>query len=83
MFRDRTDGGQSLALQLAKYKNNPDILILALPRGGVPVGYEIARALNATLDVFVVRKLGLPGHEEFGMGAIASGGARVLNDRKR
>jgi predicted phosphoribosyltransferase len=64
-----------------KYKNNPDILVLALPRGGVPVGYEIAKALNATLDVFVVRKLGVPGHEELGMGAIASGGARVLNDQ--
>ena len=81
MFRDRTDGGQLLALQLTKYKNNPDLLVLALPRGGVPVGYEIAKALNATLDVFVVRKLGVPGHEEFGMGAIASGGARILNDQ--
>src|SRR6266571_5068510 len=80
MFRDRTDGGQLLALQLTKYKNNPDLLVLALPRGGVPVGFEIAKALHAPLDVFVVRKLGVPGHEELAMGAIASGGVRVLND---
>ena len=78
-FRDRMEAGQMLAERLAKYANRTDVLVLALPRGGVPVGYEVAQALNAPLDVFVVRKLGVPGHEELAMGAIASGGVRVLN----
>jgi len=78
-FRNRAEAGQLLAGRLAKYANRSDVLVLALPRGGVPVGYEVARALHAPLDVFVVRKLGLPGHEELAMGAIASGGVRVLN----
>ena len=78
-FRNRVDAGQQLAKKLAQYANRPDVLVLALPRGGVPVGYEVAQALNAPLDVFVVRKLGVPGHEELAMGAIASGGVRVLN----
>ena len=78
-FRNRLEAGQQLAKRLTKYANRPDVLVLALPRGGVPVGYEVALALNAPLDVFVVRKLGVPGHEELAMGAIASGGVRVLN----
>jgi predicted phosphoribosyltransferase len=79
-FRDRTEAGLLLSERLAAYAGRPDVLVLALPRGGVPVGYEVARALGAPLDVFVVRKLGVPGHEELAMGAIASGGVRVLND---
>jgi putative phosphoribosyl transferase len=79
-FRDRTEAGQLLASRLAAYANRPDVLVLALPRGGVPVGYEVARALHAPLDVIIVRKLGVPGEEELAMGAIASGGVRVLND---
>ena len=79
LFRNRIEGGQLLAKRLTQYANRPDVLVLALPRGGVPVGYEVAQALNAPLDVFVVRKLGVPGHEELAMGAIASGGVRVLN----
>ncbi len=79
LFRDRTDAGQALAEKLKQYADRPDVLVLALPRGGVPVGYEIARALHAPLDVFLVRKPGLPGHEELAMGAIATGGVRVLN----
>ena len=78
-FRNRVEAGQQLAKKLAKYANRPDVLVLALPRGGVPVGYEVAQALHAPFDVFVVRKLGVPGHEELAMGAIASGGVRVLN----
>ncbi|MBI3418099.1 MAG: phosphoribosyltransferase [Verrucomicrobia bacterium] len=78
-FRDRTEAGQMLAKKLARYANRTDVLVLALPRGGVPVGYEVAQAINVPLDVFVVRKLGVPGHEELAMGAIASGGVRVLN----
>jgi putative phosphoribosyl transferase len=78
-FRDRRDAGRQLARHLAQYANRPDVVVLALPRGGVPVGYEVARALNVPLDVFLVRKLGLPGHEELAMGAVASGGVRVLN----
>lgn len=78
-FRNRMEAGQQLAKRLAKYANRPDVLVLALPRGGVPVGYEIAQALHAPLDVFIVRKLGVPGHEELAMGAIATGGVRVLN----
>jgi predicted phosphoribosyltransferase len=78
-FRNRAEAGQQLAKRLMKYAGRPDLLVLALPRGGVPVGYEVAQALNAPLDVFVVRKLGVPGHEELAMGAIASGGVRVVN----
>jgi len=80
LFRDRTEAGQILAEKLAAYAHCPDVLVLALPRGGVPVGYEVAQALHAPLDVFLVRKLGLPGQEELAMGAIASGGIRVLNE---
>jgi putative phosphoribosyl transferase len=79
-FRDRTQAGQILAAQLAVYANRPDVLVLAFPRGGVPVAFEVARALHAPLDVIIVRKLGVPGEEELAMGAIASGGVRVLND---
>jgi predicted phosphoribosyltransferase len=78
-FRDRTDAGQQLAKALSAYAGAARLLVLALPRGGVPVGFEVARALGAPLDVFVVRKLGVPGHEELAMGAIASGGVRILN----
>ena len=79
-FRDRAEAGRRLARKLAAYAGKPDVIVLALPRGGVPVGYEVARAISAPLDVFVVRKLGVPGHEELAMGAIASGNVRVLND---
>jgi predicted phosphoribosyltransferase len=79
-FRNRTDAGRRLAEKLAAYADRPDVLVLALPRGGVPVGYEVSRALGAPLDVFLVRKLGVPGYEELAMGAVASGGVRVLND---
>ncbi|HEU4453559.1 MAG TPA: alpha/beta fold hydrolase [Longimicrobium sp.] len=79
-FRDRRHAGQRLAARLRVYAGRPRLLVLALPRGGVPVGYEVARALGAPLDVFLVRKLGVPGHEELAMGAIASGGVRVIND---
>jgi putative phosphoribosyl transferase len=78
-FRDRTEAGRLLAETLREYANRNDVVVLALPRGGVPVGFEVAKALNAPLDVFVVRKLGLPGQEELAMGAIASGGTGVLN----
>lgn len=78
-FPNRTEAGQQLAKKLARYANRPDVRVLALPRGGVPVGYEVAQALHAPFDVFVVRKLGVPGHEELAMGALASGGVRVLN----
>jgi len=78
-FRDRRDAGRLLAAKLGAYANRPDVLVLALPRGGVPVAAEVAQALGAPLDVFLVRKLGVPGHEELAMGAIASGGVRVLN----
>ena len=81
LFRDRRDAGRLLAEKLAAYANRPDVLVLALPRGGVPVAYEVARRLGAPLDVFVVRKLGVPGHEELAMGAVATGGVRVLNDQ--
>lgn len=76
---DRTEAGERLAAQLASYANRDDVVVLALPRGGVPVAFEVARHLRAPLDVFVVRKLGAPGHEELAMGAIASGGTRVVN----
>lgn len=79
-FLDRRDAGRQLALKLRAYSGHDDVIILALPRGGVPVGYEVAKELGAPLDVFVVRKLGVPGHEELAMGAIASGGVRVLNE---
>lgn len=78
-FRNRTEAGQLLARRLSKYANRSDVVVLGLPRGGVPVAYEVAQALTAPLDVFVVRKLGVPGHEELAMGAISSGGVRVLN----
>ena len=81
LFRDRRDAGRYLAARLMKYADRPDVSILALPRGGVPVAYEVARALHAPLDIFLVRKLGVPGREELAMGAIASGGMRVLNDQ--
>jgi putative phosphoribosyl transferase len=78
-FKDRRDAGVQLAALLKHYADDPSLLVLALPRGGVPVAYEVARALHAPLDVFVVRKLGVPGHRELAMGAIAAGGVRVLN----
>ena len=77
-FEDRHHGGRVLAEKLAHYCGRPNLLVLALPRGGVAVGFEVARALQAPLDIFVVRKLGVPGHEEYAMGAIASGGVRVM-----
>src|SRR5215208_5537122 len=80
LFRDRADAGRRLAAKLAHYAGRSDVLVLALPRGGVPVGAAVAQALNAPLDVFLVRKLGVPGREELAMGAIASGGVRVLNE---
>src|SRR5437016_13407185 len=80
IFRDRTDAGRKLATRLKHYADREDVLVLALPRGGVPVAYEVARELNAPLDVFIVRKLGVPGHEELGMGAIATGGVRILHE---
>ena len=80
IFRDRRDAGRKLALRLTEYEGRTDVVVLALPRGGVPVAYEVARALKAPLDIFLVRKLGVPGHEELAMGAIASGGVLVLND---
>ena len=79
LYRDRHDAGQELARKLSQYREREDVVVLALPRGGVPVGYEVARELHAPLDVFVVRKLGTPGQPELAMGAIASGGVRVLN----
>lgn len=80
LFRDRTEAGRLLAEKLREYANRGDVVVLALPRGGVPVALEVAKALNAPLDIFVVRKLGLPQQEELAMGAIASGGVRVLNE---
>jgi putative phosphoribosyl transferase len=79
IFRDRRDAGQALARSLLRHAGQPNVLVLALPRGGVPVAAEVARALGAPLDVFVVRKLGVPGQPEFAMGALASGGVRVLD----
>jgi predicted phosphoribosyltransferase len=78
-YHDRHQAGRVLAEKLEHYRGRPGLLVLALPRGGVAVGFEVARALQAPLDVFVVRKLGYPGHEEYAMGAIASGGVRVMN----
>jgi putative phosphoribosyl transferase len=80
-YRDRRHAGRELASKLLEYADRPDVMVLALPRGGVPVAYEVATALRAPLDVFIVRKLGVPGHEEYAMGAIATGGVRVLDDR--
>ena len=80
IYRDRIDAGKQLAARLADYADRDDVLVLALPRGGVPVAYQVAKALRAPLDIFLVRKLGVPGHEELAMGAIATGGVRVLND---
>jgi predicted phosphoribosyltransferase len=79
-FRDRTDAGRQLAERLAHYAGRPDVIVLGLPRGGVPVAAEVAKALGAPLDVFLVRKLGVPGQEELAMGAIAEGGVAVLNE---
>ena len=80
IFRDRRDAGRDLAQRLVRYAHRPDVTVLALPRGGLPVAAELAEALHAPLDVFVVRKLGVPGQPELAMGAIATGGARVLNE---
>lgn len=79
-FNDRTDAGKRLAAKLSEYANREDVLILALPRGGVPVAFEVAKELNVKMDVFIVRKLGVPGNEELAMGAIASGNISVLNE---
>jgi predicted phosphoribosyltransferase len=80
LFQDRRDAGRKLARELLHYANRSDVIVLALPRGGVPVAYEVSLALDVPLDIFIVRKLGLPGHEELAIGAIASGGIRVLNE---
>lgn len=80
LFADRREAGRRLAEALSAWRGDPDLLVLALPRGGVPVAFEVAQALEAPLDLFVVRKLGVPGHEEYAMGAIASGGVQVLHD---
>ena len=80
IFRDRVEAGRRLAAQLTGYADRPGLLVLALPRGGVPVAFEVARALRAPLDIFLVRKLGVPGQEELAMGAIATGGVRVINE---
>src|SRR5579863_9205875 len=80
-FEDRRVAGRVLARQLAAYTGRPDVVVLGLPRGGVPVAYEVALSLRAPLDVMLVRKLGVPGHEELAFGAIASGGVRVLNSQ--
>jgi putative phosphoribosyl transferase len=79
-FRDRAEAGRLLAERLSRYSGRDDVIVLALPRGGVPVAYEVAKALSAPLGVFVVRKIGVPGHEELAMGAIASGGVLVLDE---
>ncbi|MGE5140337.1 MAG: phosphoribosyltransferase, partial [Rudaea sp.] len=79
LFRNRAEAGQVLAGKLQEYADRPDTIVLALPRGGVPVAFEVASRLRLPLDVFIVRKLGVPGHEELAMGAIASGGVRVIN----
>lgn len=80
LFKNRTIAGQMLTRELADYANTTDVIVLALPRGGVPVGFEVAQGLNAPLDVLVVRKLGVPEQEELAMGAIASGGVRIINE---
>jgi len=80
IYRDRVDAGKQLAKRLTDLAGRDDVLVLALPRGGVPVAYEVAKALQVPMDIFLVRKLGVPGHEELAMGAISTGGVRVLND---
>jgi putative phosphoribosyl transferase len=80
LFEDRFEAGKRLAGRLSAYVDNPDVIVLALPRGGVPVASEVARALNAPLDVILVRKLGVPGQKELAMGAISSGGIRIMNE---
>ncbi len=80
LFSDRREAGRRLAARMRRLVGTPNLIVLALPRGGVPVGYEVASALQAPLDVFVVRKIGVPGHEELAMGAVASGGGRVVNE---
>jgi predicted phosphoribosyltransferase len=80
LFKDRADAGKKLVKELSKYANRSDVLILALPRGGVPVAFEVAKELNVEMDIFIVRKLGVPGNEELAMGAIASDNIRVLNE---
>src|SRR2546421_7439058 len=80
IFKDRIEAGRFLADKLTDYADRRDVIVLGLPRGGIPVAYEVAQKLHAPLDVFTVRKLGVPGHEELAMGAIASGGVRVLNE---
>src|SRR5438876_11173174 len=79
LFRDRTEAGRQLAVKLAAYADRPEVLVLALPRGCVPVAFEVAQALHAPLDIFLVRKLGVPGQRELAMGALATGDVRVLN----
>jgi putative phosphoribosyl transferase len=79
-FANRQQAGERLAANLMAYANRPDVIVLALPRSGVPIGFVMARTLHVPLDVFLVRKLGVPGHKELAMGAIASGGVRVLNE---
>lgn len=79
-FKDRRDAGRALAERLSEFADREDVIVLALPRGGVPVGYEVATALGAPLDVFIVRKLGVPGQEELALGALASGGITVFNE---
>ena len=80
LFHDRVEAGKFLASKLGKYRSRPDVVVLALPRGGVPVAYQVATELDLPLDIYLVRKLGVPGHEELAMGAIASGSIRVLNE---
>lgn len=80
IFRDRAEAGKHLATKLLNYSDRQDVLVLALPRGGVPVAFEVADSLHVQLDIFLVRKLGVPGHEELAMGAISTGGVRVLNE---
>src|SRR5262245_58615625 len=80
LFSDRIEAGSRLASSLARYANREDVVVLALPRGGVPVGFEVAQTLHVLLDVFLVRKLGVPGHPELAMGAIATGDVRVLSE---
>lgn len=81
LYFDRADAGQNLAALLRRFAGHPEVIVLALPRGGVPVGFEVAQALGAPLDLFLVRKLGVPGHEELAMGAVAMGGIRVINEQ--
>ncbi len=81
MFLNRVDAGRRLAMKLARYANREDVVVLGIPRGGVPVAFEVARAIHAPLDILLVRKIGVPGERELAMGAIASGGARIINWR--